>query len=143
MAWKKRKLKEKKEQALKDEEKRRNDYKAGRQVGISGREMFYFNPELAAGDGIFFYYFTYYVIYVIIINIQFILKIILGIDDGDEAISSYVREEDEAEEKVEYRELDMDRLALEASEIDTSGITVAGADRLKNNKITNENSTGI
>ncbi|KAK9298843.1 hypothetical protein QLX08_007952 [Tetragonisca angustula] len=115
LAWKKRKLKEKKEQALKDEEKRRNDYKAGRQVGISGREMFYFNPELAAGD---------------------------GIDDGDEAISSYVREEDEAEEKVEYRELDMDRLALEASEIDTSGITVAGADRLKNNKdINNESST--
>lgn len=91
---------------------------------------------------VLFYYFTYYVIYVII-NIQFILKIILGIDDGDEAISSYVREEDEAEEKVEYRELDMDRLALEASEIDTSGITVAGADRLKNNKVTNENSTGI
>ncbi|KAK1136542.1 hypothetical protein K0M31_001093 [Melipona bicolor] len=115
LAWKKRKLKEKKEQALKDEEKRRNDYKAGRQVGISGREMFYFNPELAAGD---------------------------GIDDGDEAISSYVREEDETEEKVEYRELDMDRLALEASEIDTSGITVAGADRLKNNKdINNESST--
>lgn len=115
LAWKKRKLKEKKEQALKDEEKRRNDYKAGRQVGISGREMFYFNPELAAGD---------------------------GIDDGDEAISSYVREEDEAEEKVEYRELDMDRLALEASEIDTSGITVAGADRLKNNTdINNESST--
>ena len=38
----------------------------------------------------------------------------------------------------------MDRLALEASEIDTSGITVAGADRLKNNKdINNESSTGI
>lgn len=52
MAWKKRKLREKKEQAIRDEEKRRNDYKAGRQVGISGREMFYFNPELAAGDGI-------------------------------------------------------------------------------------------
>lgn len=51
LAWKKRKLQEKKEQAIKDEEKRRNDYKAGRQVGISGREMFYFNPELAAGDG--------------------------------------------------------------------------------------------
>ncbi|CAK9806727.1 Zinc finger CCCH domain-containing protein 15 homolog [Anthophora quadrimaculata] len=115
LAWKKRKLKEKKEQALRDEEKRRNDYKAGRQVGISGREMFYFNPELATGD---------------------------GIDDGDEAISSYAREEDEVEERIEYRELDMDRLALEASEIDTSGITVAGVDRLKtNNEINNENST--
>lgn len=66
MAWKKRKLKEKKEQALKDEEKRRNDYKAGRQVGISGREMFYFNPELAAGDGIFFVVFVSSVIYFIV-----------------------------------------------------------------------------
>lgn len=53
MAWKKRKLKEKKEQAIKEEERRRNDYKAGRQVGISGREMFYFNPDLAVGDGMF------------------------------------------------------------------------------------------
>lgn len=145
LAWKKRKLKEKKEQALKDEEKRRNDYKAGRQVGISGREMFYFNPELAAGDGIFLYCFISYIFYVLSTCIKFTLKIFLGIDDGDEAISSYVREEDETEEKVEYRELDMDRLALEASEIDTSGITVAGADRLKNNKdINNESgSTGL
>lgn len=51
MAWKKRKLREKKEKAEKDEEKKRCDFKAGRQVGISGREMFFFNPELAAGDG--------------------------------------------------------------------------------------------
>lgn len=51
MAWKKRKLKEKKDQAIKDEEKKRSDYKAGRQVGISGREMFFFNPDLATGDG--------------------------------------------------------------------------------------------
>lgn len=51
LAWKKRKLKEKEEQAVRDEERKRSDYKAGRQVGISGREMFYFNPELAIGDG--------------------------------------------------------------------------------------------
>ena len=115
LAWKKRKLREKKEQAIRDEEKRRNDYKAGRQVGISGREMFYFNPELAAGD---------------------------GIDDGDEAISSYVREEEEEEEEMEYRELDMDRLALEASEIESTGITVATSDRLKTNETeNNEDST--
>ncbi|KAF7410526.1 hypothetical protein HZH68_004907 [Vespula germanica] len=112
LAWKKRKLQEKKEQAIKDEEKKRNDYKAGRQVGISGREMFYFNPELAAGD---------------------------GIDDGDEAISSYVREEDEEEEKIEYRELDMERLAFEASETDTTGITVASIDRLKANGTAEDN----
>lgn len=117
LAWKKRKLKEKKEQAIKDEEKRRNDYKAGRQVGISGREMFYFNPDLAVGD---------------------------GIEDGDEAISSYVREEEEDEERIEYRELDMDRLNdLEASEIDTTGITMASADRLKNNEVTDGESSTV
>ncbi|XP_076280609.1 zinc finger CCCH domain-containing protein 15 homolog [Lasioglossum baleicum] len=117
LAWKKRKLKEKKEQAIKEEERRRNDYKAGRQVGISGREMFYFNPDLAVGD---------------------------GIDDGDEAISSYVREEEEDEERIEYRELDMDRLNdLEASEIDTTGITMASADRLKNNEVTDGESSTV
>lgn len=112
LAWKKRKLQEKKDQAIKDEEKKRNDYKAGRQVGISGREMFYFNPELAVGD---------------------------GIDDGDEAISSYVREEDEEEEKIEYRELDMERLAFEPSETDSTGITVASADHLKTNGTSEDN----
>jgi hypothetical protein len=56
LAWKKRKLKEKEQQAIRDEEKKRNDLKAGRQVGISGREMFYFNPDLAAGDGKKFIY---------------------------------------------------------------------------------------
>ncbi|XP_076633475.1 zinc finger CCCH domain-containing protein 15 homolog isoform X2 [Colletes latitarsis] len=116
LAWKKRKLKEKKEQAIKDEEKRRNDYKAGRQVGISGREMFYFNPDLAAGD---------------------------GIDDGDEAIDSYVRDDDEIDERIEYRELDMDRLALEASEIDSIGITVASVDRLKNDDVTNNEDSSV
>lgn len=57
MAWKKRKLHERKEKAEKDEEKKRSDFKAGRQVGISGREMFSFNPELAAGDGNYYYLF--------------------------------------------------------------------------------------
>lgn len=116
LAWKKRKLKEKEEQAIKDEEKKRNDYKAGRQVGISGREMFYFNPDLAMGD---------------------------GIDDGDEAISSYVREEDDIED-MQYKELDTERLAFEASETDTTGITVAAADRLKaNNVIENDKDAAV
>lgn len=72
------------------------------------------------------------------------LKYFPGIDDGDEAIDSYVREEDEVDERIEYRELDMDRLALEASEIDSTGITVANVDRLKHNEVTNnEDSSGI
>ncbi|XP_014231950.1 zinc finger CCCH domain-containing protein 15 homolog [Trichogramma pretiosum] len=97
IAWKKRKLQEKQQKAVKDEEKKRSDYKAGRQVGISGREMFFFNPELAAGD---------------------------VADDGDEAIANYDFEEEE-EESVEYRELDLDNLVLEASQVDTTGCTIA------------------
>jgi len=62
----------------------------------------------------------------------------VGIDEGDEAISSYVREEDESED-VQYRELDTDRLAFEASEIDSNGITVAAEDRLKASNTTDNN----
>lgn len=62
-----------------------------------------------------------------------------GIDEGDEAISNYSREEDDEPEDVEYRELDTDRLAFEASEIDTKGITVAAMDRLKANEVDDDN----
>ncbi|XP_046411049.1 zinc finger CCCH domain-containing protein 15 homolog [Neodiprion virginianus] len=106
LAWKKRKLKQKADQAVKDEEKRRNDYKAGHQVGISGREMFSFDPTLAAGD---------------------------GIEDGDEAFASYDLSDDEDSKGIEYRELNMDELVYDAIEADTEGITVATDDRLKSN----------
>lgn len=117
LAWKKRKLKQKAEQAVKDEEKRRNDYKAGHQVGISGREMFSFNPLLAAGD---------------------------GIDDGDEAFASYELSDDEESGGIEYRELNMDELLYDAIEADTEGITVAKDDRLKDHATpqTNGETTG-
>lgn len=51
LAWKKRKIEEKKQQLVKDEEKKRTDFvKHGRLVGLSGREMFTFNPDLIAND---------------------------------------------------------------------------------------------
>jgi hypothetical protein len=51
LAWKKRKIEEKKQQLVKDEEKKRNEFvKHGRLLGLSGREMFTFNPELIAND---------------------------------------------------------------------------------------------
>lgn len=34
LAWKKRKIREKKDAIVKDEEKKRTDYKAGRQIGV-------------------------------------------------------------------------------------------------------------
>jgi hypothetical protein len=68
LAWKKRKLEEKRLAALEDEKKKLKDYKAGKQFGISGREMFSFNPDLVHDM----------------------------MDDGDEAFD-YVREQDEDE----------------------------------------------
>lgn len=75
-----------------------------------------------------------------LISVKFILFLIVaGIDEGDEAISSYAREEDDFED-VEYRELDTERLAFEVSETDTKGITVAAVDRLKANEVDDKNS---
>ncbi|XP_072947324.1 zinc finger CCCH domain-containing protein 15 homolog [Epargyreus clarus] len=50
LAWKKKKIKEKQETLAAAEEQRRSDFKAGRAVGLSGREMFSFDPALAADD---------------------------------------------------------------------------------------------
>lgn len=82
-------MQEKKDAAIKDEEKKRSDYKAGRQVGLSGREMFSFNPELAADN---------------------------DMEDGDEAFDYYDIAEEE-EESIEYKELNLDLIALEAQEV--------------------------
>lgn len=89
LAWKKRKIQEKKATMAKDEEKKRSDFRAGRQVGISGREMFSFNPELA-NDG--------------------------GIEEGEAAFDSYGRSDDD-EDAVEYKEIDFSMLSLEAKEV--------------------------
>lgn len=114
VAWKKRKLIEKEDAAKKAEEKKRNDYKAGRQVGLSGREMFSFNPELAADQ---------------------------DMEDGDEAFDYYaVAEEDE--DDIQYRELQFDMIGLEAQESDNTGTIATNECRL-NNDINKEESPTI
>ncbi|XP_030758092.1 zinc finger CCCH domain-containing protein 15 homolog [Sitophilus oryzae] len=91
LAWKKRKIQEKKDAAKKDEDKKRSDFKAGRQVGLSGREMFSFNPEMAAQN---------------------------DLEDGDEAFDStlYKNEEDD---NIEYREINLDFDASEVDDSGT------------------------
>ncbi|XKL63175.1 hypothetical protein PGB90_005539 [Kerria lacca] len=84
LQWKKRKLKEKKEAKEEEEEKKRINFKAGHHIGLSGREMFSFNPELAMTD---------------------------AFDDGDEAFESYSRNEDE-EDDEEYYDLDINALGF-------------------------------
>ncbi|KAI4470480.1 zinc finger-containing protein p48znf [Holotrichia oblita] len=90
-------------QLSKRKKKKRNDYKAGRQVGLSGREMFSFNPELAADN---------------------------EMEDGDEAFDSYAYAQDDDDDEMEYKELSLDALLSEAREADNSG-TVAAQDRLQ------------
>lgn len=75
----------------KEEEQKKRDYKSGRQFGISGREMFSFNPELATDN---------------------------DLEDDDTAYASYEREDDD-ENVFEYKELDLDMLAADAQEVCT------------------------
>ncbi|XP_055325068.1 zinc finger CCCH domain-containing protein 15 homolog [Sitodiplosis mosellana] len=103
LAWKKRKIQEKKDLQAKEEEQKRKDYKSGKQFGFSGREMFSFNPELAKDN---------------------------DLEDDDGAYASYEREEDDNDQIYEYKELDLDELAAGAQEADGTG-TVATEDRLK------------
>uniref|UniRef100_A0A0A9YNK2 Zinc finger CCCH domain-containing protein 15 n=1 Tax=Lygus hesperus TaxID=30085 RepID=A0A0A9YNK2_LYGHE len=102
-AWKKRKIQEKKDAAQKDEDKKKIDFKAGKSTGLSGREMFSFNPELASGD---------------------------NMEDGDEAYDSYQRDEEDEANNVQYKEIELDRLGIEAVDVDVDGITQAPDDRL-------------
>lgn len=89
LAWKKRKIQEKKDRLAKEEDQKKRDYKQGKQFGISGREMFSFNPELA-NDG--------------------------EMEDGDAAFDTYERDEEDDDNAFEYTELDLEALALAAQE---------------------------
>ena len=73
LAWKKRKLQEKRDREQKDEDKKRKDFREGRALGLSGREMFSFNPEMAE----------------------------TGLEEGEAAIDIYGREEDDTVEYKE------------------------------------------
>ncbi|XP_067626575.1 zinc finger CCCH domain-containing protein 15 homolog [Eurosta solidaginis] len=101
LAWKKRKIQEKKEKLAAEEEKKKNDFSKGKQFGISGREMFSFNPDLV-DDG--------------------------PMEDGDAAFDNYARSDDE--DAMEFKELDLTALSLAAQEADGSG-TVASESRLQ------------
>lgn len=50
LKWKERKRKEKLDKVSEEAEKKKANYSAGKMFGISGREMFEFNPELMTGD---------------------------------------------------------------------------------------------
>lgn len=76
LSWKKRKIEEKKQAQLEEERKKLKDYKSGKQFGISGREMFSFNPDLVHDSAM----------------------------DDDEQTFDYIREKDENE--ADFKEVD-------------------------------------
>ncbi|RXG71521.1 Zinc finger CCCH domain-containing protein 15-like protein [Armadillidium vulgare] len=115
LAWKKKKLKEREEKEKKDTDKKKSDYKSGREGGISGREMFMFNPDLAVGE---------------------------NMEEGDADFDfKNMKEEPEEgeEEEVEVRYMEIDLNALRDEYITMDVATDAVADRLssKNHNLAN------
>lgn len=76
LSWKKRKIEEKKQAQIEEEKKKMKDFKSGKQFGISGREMFSFNPDLVYDNSM----------------------------EDDEATFDFVREKDENED--DFKEVD-------------------------------------
>jgi hypothetical protein len=104
LAWKKRKIQEKKDERIKQDEKKRTDFKLGFMNGLTGRDIFTFNPDMVSNDD----------------------------DSAGNDIDYRHREREEGEEgeegAVEIREVSADFFASQAREVDNTG-TVAADDR--------------
>lgn len=96
LEWKKKKIAEKQSASKKESERKKAEFKAGKNIGLSGREMFTFNPEMARDN---------------------------DMEDG-EATFDIVRESEE-DETGDVKEIDLDQIANEAKEVDHSGTATA------------------
>ncbi|XP_026046418.1 zinc finger CCCH domain-containing protein 15 [Astatotilapia calliptera] len=100
LAWKKRKRQEKVDKAREEMEKKKADFKAGKSLVVSGREVFEFRPELVDDDD----------------------------DEADD--TRYADEEEEEEEEIDTTDIqDIDLSRFVPQEVDNTGITVASMDR--------------
>lgn len=104
LAWKARKVQEKRDEFKKQDEKKRNDYKLGFMNGLTGRDIFTFNPDLITND-----------------------------DEEAENDIDYRQREDEEEDEligqpVSIRDLNAEFFASQAREVDGTG-TQATDDR--------------
>uniref|UniRef100_A0A672HY21 Zinc finger CCCH domain-containing protein 15 n=1 Tax=Salarias fasciatus TaxID=181472 RepID=A0A672HY21_SALFA len=102
LAWKKRKRQEKVDRAREEMEKKKADFKAGKSLVVSGREVFEFRPELVDDDD----------------------------DEADD--TRYAGQEEEEDEQTEVdtaavQDIDLSRFVPQ--EVDNTGITVASTDR--------------
>ncbi|KAM9726206.1 zinc finger CCCH domain-containing protein 15 [Menidia menidia] len=101
LAWKKRKRQEKVDRAREEMEKKKADFKAGKSLVVSGREVFEFRPELVDDDD----------------------------DEADDTrYASESEEEEEAEvDAANVQDIDLSRFVPQ--EVDHTGITVASSER--------------
>ncbi|KAG7330731.1 hypothetical protein KOW79_004700 [Hemibagrus wyckioides] len=103
LAWKKRKRQEKIAKAQQDMERKKADFKAGKALGVSGREVFEFRPELVNDDD----------------------------EEADDTkytnVDDEFIEQEEEEDDEQCQDIDIARFVLK--EVDNTGITVAAADR--------------
>ncbi|KAM4599860.1 zinc finger CCCH domain-containing protein 15 [Fundulus diaphanus] len=101
LAWKKRKRQEKVDKAREEMEKKKADFKAGKSLIVSGREVFEFRPELVDDDD----------------------------DEADDTQYSDETKEEEEEETDSSDVQDIDLSRFVPQEVDHTGITVAATDR--------------
>ncbi|KAM7408313.1 hypothetical protein PAMA_002155 [Pampus argenteus] len=100
LAWKKRKRQEKVDKAREEMEKKKADFKAGKSLVVSGREVFEFRPELVDDD------------------------------DAEADDTQYDNDSEEYEEEINTTEIqDIDLSRFVPQEVDDTGITVASTDR--------------
>ncbi|KAA8583487.1 hypothetical protein FQN60_014695 [Etheostoma spectabile] len=103
LAWKKRKRQEKIDKARDEMEKKKADFKAGKSLVVSGREVFEFHPELVDDD------------------------------DAEADDTKYASEEeddvddDDQTDSTDVQDIDLSRFVPQ--EVDNTGITVASTDR--------------
>ncbi|XP_054168335.1 zinc finger CCCH domain-containing protein 15-like [Oppia nitens] len=93
LEWKRKKIDERSESDKKESERKRAEYKAGKNVGLSGREMFTFNPDLALDE------------------------------DMEEGEDAYVHTNDDSDEEdnLVYREINIENLLVDVKAADGTG----------------------
>ncbi|CAG2111938.1 unnamed protein product [Medioppia subpectinata] len=99
LEWKRKKLAEKADRDQKETDRKKAEFKAGKNVGLSGREMFTFNPDLAIDE---------------------------DMEDGETAYMDYDSEDDDDDEErgIVYKEITLEALMAEAKAADGTGTQI-------------------
>ncbi|KAM8933704.1 zinc finger CCCH domain-containing protein 15 [Pelodytes ibericus] len=101
LAWKRRKRQDRIIKEEEDMERRKADFKAGKSLGVSGREVFEFRPELVDDD------------------------------DAEADDTQYTMEDEDDDDEVDHtnniKDIDLSRFVLK--DVDETGITVASLER--------------